>query len=155
MPRARVDFNDLLLAVDHVSLGGFGDTEAYVALATGIIHVVGDGIESDDPNAPDGSPDPADFGDSDQFLQVPSKQELGLGKRLAIRFAEACLEEVDAAEVEAYFRRRGAYPQFKALLEQRHLLEQWHEYEDSAIRQEVKDWCEANDLEVSDDKPVP
>jgi hypothetical protein len=155
MARTRVDLSDLLLAVDHVSLGGFGDTEAYVALDTGMIHVVGDGIESDDPDAPDGSPDPTDFSNSDQYLQVPSKQELGLGKRLAVRFAWAHLDEGDAVEVEGYFRRRGAYPQFKALLERRQLLKQWYEYEDHAIRQEVKDWCEGNDLEVYDDKPAP
>jgi len=152
--RTRVKLSELLLAVEHISSGGLGDTEAYVALDTGAIHVVDDELVSGVFDEPVEDAPPADIGDTDRYLGVPSKNELGLGKRLAVRFAWAYLDEDDADEVEEYFRRRGAYANFKALLERRRLLQQWYDHENEAIREELAAWCKANDLELMNDEPA-
>ncbi len=48
----------------------------------------------------------------------------------------------------AYFRKSGAYAKFKALLEERGILEQWYEYERMATRQALLTWCEENSIDV-------
>jgi len=46
------------------------------------------------------------------------------------------------------FSRRGGYARFKALLQRRHTLERWHDFEDRATERAMRDWCEANDIQV-------
>ena len=48
------------------------------------------------------------------------------------------------------FSRRGAYPKFKALLAGRHALDRWYAFEEKATNQALRDWCEANSIELSD-----
>lgn len=151
--RTRVKLSELLLAVEHVSSVGFGDPEAYVALDTGTIHVGGGDFDVDDCGESDENALPADIDEPGRYLGIPAKRDLGLGRRLAVRFARAHLDEDDADEVEAYFRREGACGRFKALLERRQLLKQWYDYENEAIREELAAWCEANDLELTNDEP--
>jgi Uncharacterised protein family (UPF0158) len=149
--RARVKLSELLLAVEHISVGGLGDARAYLAFDTGATHVV-DECSSSGPDDLSGDTPPPAIEDPTRYLHLPTKADLGLGKRLAVRFAWAHLEEKDAHEVEAYFRRNGAYANFKALLERRHLLQQWYEHEARALREELLAWCETNDLELIDDQ---
>jgi hypothetical protein len=136
--RTRVKLSELLLAVEHISSGGFGETEAYLARDTGAIHVVGDEFASDEVDEPAEDASPTDIGDPDRYLGIPPKSDLGFGKRLALRFAWAHLGDDDANLVEGYFRHQGAYANFKALLEQRRLLQQWYDHEERAIRQELE-----------------
>ena len=151
MARTRVKLSELALAVEHVSFDGFGDAEAYLALDSGTIHMVGDTADDIDEAAGDALP--ADFDELDRYLGIPTKRDLGLGKRLAVAFARMYLDEDDANEVEAYFQRKGAYASFKGLLERRGRLQEWYDHEAKALRQELVAWCEANDLELIDDGP--
>jgi len=48
------------------------------------------------------------------------------------------------------FSKRGDYPKFKALLARRHALDRWHAFEEKATNQALRDWCEANSIELSD-----
>ena len=57
---------------------------------------------------------------------VPHENDLGLGRHLALAFVDQELsDEYDT--VAGFFRRRGAYGRFKALLHARGMLEQWYE----------------------------
>jgi hypothetical protein len=47
------------------------------------------------------------------------------------------------------FSKRGAYPKFKALLARRHALDRWYAFEQKATKA-LRDWCEANSIELSD-----
>ena len=53
-------------------------------------------------------------------------------------------------DVRAIFRRRGAYGQFKELLEGNSKLEAWYEYEDAEEKRELRAWCEDNGLEIEE-----
>ena len=92
---------------------------------------------------------PDDIGDSEKFLQLPDKRELGLGKPLALDFARHFLPG-DFDDVLQFFRGRGAYARFKDLLGGRGMLDQWYDFEAKAVERALKTWCDLNSIEVSD-----
>jgi hypothetical protein len=73
---------------------------------------------------------------------------LGLGRRLALAFAEKeC--PADYETVVHFFQRRGAYSRFKELLQTRDLLERWYDFENQATDAALCAWCVENDIEVA------
>jgi len=89
-----------------------------------------------------------------KFLPVPDKKELGLGKPLALAFTREFLPD-DFDDVRQFFSRRGAYARFKGLLDQRGALAQWYAFEAKAEEQALREWCELNSIEVSDEERRP
>ena len=73
--------DDLSLAFDFVSSDAPLTHEAYICLDTGRIFWVSQLNPIDDEAVPD------DLGASDRYLALPHKNDLDLGKRLALRFA--------------------------------------------------------------------
>ena len=56
--------------------------------------------------------------ESDDYIGIPHKNDLDLGKPLVMEFVRSrCPEEIDL--VLSIFRRRGAYGRYKDLLEQK------------------------------------
>ncbi len=130
---AEVRLDALLEALEFVSGGAVLSAAAYVSRSSGKIHFVSDDIEDDDG-------DPVDFAVPEQYAEVPSKQELGLGRELVLRFADQ-LRPGDRAAVAAIFARPGAYGRFKALLEDRGELKSWYEFERRAQIDALREWC--------------
>jgi hypothetical protein len=56
----------------------------------------------------------------------------------------------DCDEVRRIFKRRGAYGRFKALLARRGALERWYDFENKTEEAALRDWCEANEIELAD-----
>ena len=90
---------------------------------------------------------PADIDEEDKYVSIPHKNDLGLGKRLAIEFAEVFLAE-DVRKVREIFSRGGAYGRFKDLLENRKMLSRWYEFEASAQKEALLKWCQDNGVGV-------
>src|SRR5437016_9280468 len=93
-------FSDLLLAFEFVSSGGMGENEAYLDRRSGKIYwhsKVGD----NDEELPDDI-------DEENYISIPDKRELDLGKPLVLDFAREFLPD-DYDEVRHIFSRRGAY----------------------------------------------
>lgn len=67
------------------------------------------------------------------------------------RFVRERLPEVHA-RVEKIFTRRGAYGQFKGLLEGVGLLEAWHVYEAQAVEAALREWAEEQGIALDDDE---
>lgn len=134
----RVSLEELLAAVEWVSAGEAAalDCNAYVSKATGQIHWLGEGVDDDLPE---------DIEDGSVYVAVSHKSELDLGRTLALRFVEARLPH-SYETVHQYFRNRGAYSRFKTLLERAGQLEAWHNYEQNAIEEALREWCEVNGL---------
>ncbi|GAB5387017.1 MAG: hypothetical protein Alis3KO_41400 [Aliiglaciecola sp.] len=131
---AKID--DIEWAIEFAS-SGYGDHEAYINLDTGEIYYVGDAVEE---------PIPDDLYESDRYLLFPSKQDLDLGKRLALSFiAESIPDKLEFGY--DIFSRRGAYAKFKTLLESKGKLESWYAYERAALRRATIQWCMDNDVE--------
>jgi hypothetical protein len=82
-----------------------------------------------------------------KYIAIPDKRELDLGKALVLNFARDVLPG-DYEEIRDIFHRRGAYQKFKALLVRRRALDRWHEYENKATEEALRDWCSWNDIEL-------
>lgn len=140
MARVTLKFDDLLDAFEFVSAGQPMEHEAYLCVGTGVIHYhseLGD----------DEEPLPDDIEDSEKYIAIPHKNDLDLGKRLALRFADEFLPDV-VDEVYDIFRRRGAYGRFKNLLERRGVLQQWYEYEEKSRKEALRQWCKDSGIEL-------
>jgi len=137
---APISFDDLLLAYEWVSAGASFENEAYVSRVTGKIHWssnFGD-VEEELPE---------DIEDGSVYLAVPHKNDLDLGRELALRFVEEHLpEEYEVAY--QFFRKRGAYSRFKAMLERRNQLQNWYQYEKSAVEGALREWSTENGLQL-------
>ena len=64
-----------------------------------------------------------------------------------MRFTERELPDAHDT-VRDFFGRRGAYRRFKDLLEEKGRLETRYAFEAQETRQALKDWCEANQIEL-------
>ncbi len=140
MSSAVVKFEDLLRALEFVSAGHPMEHEAYLCRETGVIHYHSE--MGDDEEAV-----PEDIEDAEKYVALPHKNDLDLGRRLALRFVDDRLPEV-ADDVRDIFRRKGAYARFKNLLEHRGVLQQWYEFEEKSMQQALRQWCEDNEIEV-------
>jgi hypothetical protein len=112
-----------------------------VSLDTGAIYWVSETSPVDDEDLPD------DLETSDRYILIPHKNDLDLGKRLALRFAEERLAH-RYANVEACFHHRGAYGRFKELLEEERSLDEWYAFEAESTERALREWCAANGIEL-------
>lgn len=88
---------------------------------------------------------PEDLDESDDYIDIPHKNDLDLGKPLVMDFVRSrCPEEID--RVLMIFSRRWAYGRFKDLLEQKALLDEWYVFEQQQTRQALLHWCEENSI---------
>ena len=131
-----VSFDELFDACEWVASGEAAamDCEAYINRETGQIHWCGEGIDEEPPE---------DIEDGTLYIAVPRKQELHLGRSLALRFVEEHLPR-SIETVHGFFRRPGAFSRFKALLAGAGQLDAWHAYEEAATENALREWCEEN-----------
>ena len=96
-----VSFSELLDAFEFAGFGGPYESRAFVNLDASPLHCISDGIELEE-QVPEG----IDL--SDRYLAVPHKNDLDLGRELAMSFVEQNLpSEYD--RVVGYFHNRGVY----------------------------------------------
>ena len=84
------------------------------------------------------------------WLQLPDRRDLGLGSRLALQFAEEYLKPADCDSVYIFFRHRGAYSKFRALLDRLEMTDKWYQFQNDAIRNALKEWLQDNDIEFTE-----
>ncbi len=128
-----VEWNDLLQAFEFGDFGGAGVTMSYLCRKTGACYTV-----SDYTDIPEDTPE--DLETSDQYIALPHKKELGLGRSLVFNFVR---EELPDAwdEVSDIFRRRGAYGRYKDMLRSRGALDKWHAFENAAAEKALREWA--------------
>jgi hypothetical protein len=136
-----VKYDDLSLAFGFVSSAAPMEHSAYVSLDTGKVWWTSDSSDAFEEEIPE------DFETSDRYLAMPHKNELDLGRRLALRFVAqelpGCYDQVGR-----FFRRQGAYARFKDLLEREGVLERWYSFEADAVESALRKWCSENGLEL-------
>jgi hypothetical protein len=176
-----VKWDDLLLAYEYVSFDGHnGEHQAWLCRSSGRIYWGSDssddsfdeedgfGEEDEEDESSDhhetacetASDDPgklpADIHNEDKYLPIPGKRELDLGTPLVYEFTREFLPR-DHDEVRRIFSRRGAYSQFKRLLARRKAVDRWHDFENRATEEALREWCEVNSIEIEEpaQKPKP
>ena len=135
-----VSYSDLEEAFDFVSSGTPYTHNAYIARATGEIFWQSELMDEEEVL-------PEDLADQDRYIYVPHKNELDLGKRLALRFVVKELPD-DYREVEAMFSHEGAYSRYKALLQRKNKLEIWYKYEAEERRAALRKWGEEEGIRL-------
>ncbi|MGH8284410.1 MAG: hypothetical protein ACRETT_01425, partial [Steroidobacteraceae bacterium] len=84
-------------------------------------------------------------------IEIPHKNDLDLGKHLALRFTAEQLP--DSYElIEGFLRHKGAYARFKRLLESEGVLTAWYAYEAEAGETALREWCAENGIEIIEDR---
>ncbi len=142
-----VNVTDLRTTFDFVSAGAPLEHSAYICLDTGKIYLkaASAGLENEDDL-------PEDLDVSDRYVAVPHKNDLDLGRRLALAFVDQELPD-DRNTVMGFFRRRGAHGRFKDLLHTRDMLQCWYEFESRATEEALLAWCEENGIQLVDEQP--
>jgi len=138
-----IKYDDLSAAFDFVSFAAPMEHRAYVSLDTGAIYWISETNPIDEEDLPD------DLDASDRYIAIPDKNELDLGNNLALRFVEEQLPD-RYADVEDFFRRRGAYARFKELLAAEKCLEKWYAFEAESTERALRHWCKANEIQLAE-----
>jgi len=86
--------------------------------------------------------------DRGRCIDIPHKNDLGLGHQLVSEFVENQLPD-EYQHVQQIFQMRGAYGRFKDLLEANGLLQSWYDFEDRREEQALRQWCDENEVELS------
>jgi hypothetical protein len=139
----HVSLNDLLQAFEFISCGYGEENQAFICKQSGKIYWQSSLTDDLDDTLPE------DISDSDSYLQIPDKKELGLGKPLALDFAQQFLPN-DFDEIRQIFKKKGAYARFKGLLDRRRALNQWYDFEAKAEEEALRMWIELQSIEVID-----
>jgi hypothetical protein len=140
-----VRFAVLLDAFELMTMS-MGDSCAYLSRQSGEVYsrldplYVGDDLAEELPD---------DIEDEEKYVALPDRQELDLGKPLVMDFVRQVLPQ-DLDDVRDMFRKKGAYPRFKALLARRRALDQWYDFEQAATERALREWCEENSIELVD-----
>lgn len=79
---------------------------------------------------------------------MPHKHELDLGHDLVFRFVAEVIPD-EEHKVHQFFTRRGAYARFKDFLDHRKLLQAWFDFEATAQRRAIEQWCRDNGMEIT------
>ena len=135
---------ELSNAFDFVSMGAPSEHGAYICRDTGRIYWTSDSVDMEQE---DELPD--DLENDDHYIALPHKNDLELGRRLALAFADEHLPD-DYVTVAEFFRRQGAYSRFKDLLHARDRLQRWYEFEHLATQKALLAWCEENGIQPVD-----
>jgi hypothetical protein len=140
VPSAPVLFDDLLTALEWTSDLSGDDPLAFVARATGRVYMTS--VDHPCDELPD------DVYDESRYTMVPSRHDLNLGKRLAVRFAQTHLPQ-RLEDVYECFSRRGAYARFRDVLSAEHALDAWYAFENAAVESALREWADAHALVIA------
>jgi len=133
-------FNDIKDAFFFVSSASYGMHSAVLSKETGQIYYrseMGDLDQISDEDL-----------DWEMCIDIPHKNDLGLGRQLVFEFIERHLPD-EYHRVQYFFRKRWAYSRLKDLLESKGLLQSWYDFESQREEQVLRQWCEDNEIKLS------
>lgn len=142
-----IPFDTLESALQWSSAGAPFDNAALLSRATGQLFFTSEYGDSDD-DLPD------DIEDGSAYVTVPHKNDLGLGRKLALDFAEAHAPK-HFQTIKSFFQHKGAYAKFRSFLERTQLMERWYAFEAAATRRALEAWAADNGFVVVDELPTP
>jgi hypothetical protein len=138
--RELVNYSEIENAFMFVSMSPQHENSAYLNKETGetyYVSMIGDSDEL-----------PEDFEEDENYISIPHKNDLDLGRNLVFDFVEANIPD-EFECVRAIFSRKGAYARYKDLLEAKGQLEAWYKFENEATENALRAWCKENGIECS------
>jgi hypothetical protein len=135
----KISYDDIESAFLFVSMQPMFGNQALLSTKTGEIFYISEYGDSDEL--------PDDIEESEDYIEIPHKNELNLGKRLVFDFVSERIPE-ESDKVSQIFRRKGAYSWYKNFLERLGLLDEWYKFEDTHQNKALRKWCSDNNIEV-------
>jgi hypothetical protein len=132
-------YEDIEFLFDYVGMAPRFERSAYLNRRTGESYLTSELGDSDDL--------PDDLDENDDYLWIPHRNDLDLGRNLVFAFVEQRLSSA-IERVYGFFQSAGAYGRFRDLLEENGLLEDWYEYEAGQARAAILEWCKENNIEL-------
>jgi len=142
-----ISFNEVYDAYEYVCVGRDGGASAHLNPESGNVVIVPSAIASDQDEI-EAAEKQLETG---EWIELPNKYELGLGKELVFRFAADNLSNNEFRRVERIFSHRGAYGNWKDFLEERDLLKKWYDFSNDAEVKALKAWLVAAEIPFVDD----
>lgn len=90
--------------------------------------------------------------DQGVFVELPSKFDIDEYRIMRDFCYSVTNKQISDVLCDA-IQGRGAFGRFKACIRQHGIEEKWYEYRDRALKEVVKGWCIAHELEYIDDEP--
>jgi len=144
---AGVKYDHLSLGFDFVSSAPPTENNAYISLDSGEIYWTSE-LNPIEEEVPD------DLETSDRYIPIPHKNDLDLGRNLALRFVAQALPG-HYERVQAFFRHKGAYARFKQLLASDGTLDKWYTFEARAVETALREWCLENSIQLYENDSEP
>ena len=132
-------FAEVLDGFEFGAFGAMATNQAFISLERGTVHFVSSELELEED-----APEDLDSGD---YLALPDKAALGLGRELVMEFVQEQLPD-DVDTVWGFFSKRGAYRRFKDFLERRGRIQAWYDYESAATEALLRAWCAEHGIEL-------
>jgi len=104
----KIKLSDVEMAHDYVSSDQPLMNSTYISKRTGQIHYHSEMYDSDEL--------PEDIYESDDYIEIPHKNDLDLGQHLVRQFVNREIPGL-ANTVRGFFSRRGAYSKYRSFLE--------------------------------------
>jgi len=137
----RIKYNDIEDAFMFVSMSPMFSHTACICRKTGKTYYRSEEADMDDL--------PEDVYENEDYVEIPHKNELDLGKKLVLDFSSVHLpHRID--KVHSIFSTRGAYQRFKDLLEYEGLLDEWYSFEKKKQKKALIEWCHDNHIDIED-----
>ena len=135
-----INYDDLETAFMFVSSDFPGMCTAVIHKKTGKSYYYSELSDTDD------YPDDAS---SDDYIEIPHKNDLGLGRELVFDFIAEYRPDV-LPQIREIFSYRGAYSRFRSFLNSAGLEQKWYDFENKRTREALQEWCKMNNLEIED-----
>ena len=132
-------FTEVLDGFEFGAFGAMPTNQAFISLERGTVHFVSSELELEED-----APEDLDSGD---YLALPDKAALGLGRELVMEFAREQLPD-DVDTVWGFFSKRGAYRRFKDFLERKGRIQAWYDYEGAATEARLRAWCAEHGIDL-------
>jgi hypothetical protein len=137
----EVKYADLEFEFNNVSFGDPYEHIVYVSRSTGQTYFRSDMADVDEL--------PDDVEENDDYVEIPHKHDLDLGKKLVWEFVDLQIPGLKN-KVQGIFSRRGAYSRYKAYLADLDLLDAWFRFENERTREALLEWCRDEGIPVDD-----
>jgi hypothetical protein len=132
-------YEDIEFLLEYVGSGRRFERSAYLNRKTGESYLTSELGDSDE------LPDDLDV--NDDYLRIPHRNDLDLGRELVFQFVEQHMPfAID--QVHGFFQRVGAYGRFRDLLKRSGRLDDWYKYEADRTRAAILALCKKNDIEL-------
>jgi hypothetical protein len=140
----KAKLSDIIKTIDFMSGDHNKNREGFIHIESSKIYLRSEYLEAIDPDEL-----PSDLDNTDIYLPLPTKHDLGIGSQLPVYFAEEYAPDF-YNEVQSMFRHQGALGRFKDWADRHQLLAAWYRFEQECSEKEIKAWCRIHKISLID-----